>query len=135
MEYITTAEQEQPFQERYQQRLATEQDRIRMAHHRAPGSPYQEIQEEDRSFFVEPGAVYLGEVKPGAECPLVRTEGGTVYEVDPIFLGEVQAFVQRHVRYMVVFQMRRDYSQRSRVYPARMIADGEELCLEDMRYQ
>ena len=132
MEYFTTAEQEQVFRQNYQQRLAAEQDRLRGRLHRTSSSPRQEIQEEDRYFYVEPEGVYGGEVKPGAECPLHRVEGGGVYEVDPLFLREVQEFVQRHSRYMIVFHIRRDYSQRAGVYPARMVADQEELVLEDV---
>lgn len=132
MEYFTFPEQEEPLRGRYRQRLATEQDRIRTNSRHSHGSPRQMIQEEDRHFFVEPTGIYFGEVKPGNECPLVRKEGGGVYEVDPMFLQEVQTFVQRHPRYMIVFQMRRGYSQRAGVYPARMIAENEELCLEDV---
>jgi hypothetical protein len=131
MEYFTTPEQEEIFRERYRQRLATAQDRIRLSRG-APGSPRQEIQEEDRRFFVESEGVFLGEARSGTECPLIRMEGGGTYEVDPIFLQEVQSFVQRHPRYMIVFQLRRGYSRRAGVYPAQMIAEDEELCLEDV---
>jgi len=132
MEYLTSPEQEQRFYSRYQERLAAEQDRIR--NHRERISPRLELQEEDRYFFVEDGVTYLGEVKPGAECPLAPVEGGARYEVDPLFLQEVQRFVQRHSRYMIVFQMRRGYSRRAGVYPARMVAEEEELFLEDVCY-
>lgn len=136
MEYITSAEQEQRFHARHQERLYTEQDRLRNLRDRA--SPHQGrtgIQEEDRRFFVEAdGTVYLGEVNPGAECPLVLSEGGAMYTVDPLFLREVDGFVRRNPRYMIVFHMRKGYSRRAGVYPARMVAEGEELFLEDVCY-
>jgi hypothetical protein len=130
MEYFTTAEQEQAFQHRYQKRWEQEQDRIRSSRFRAPG--HQEIQEDDRMFFVEPdGSVYLGEVKPDTLCPTYPHPGGKCYEVDPLFLREVQAFTQHHSRYMVVFRMDKGYSHRSGVYPARMVSENEELVLEE----
>lgn len=130
MEYYTTAEKEQILRDSYQRRLMAEQDRIRNIHCRIPGVPLQRIQEEDRRFFVEPDGVYFGEVKLENKCPEVHMEGGRTYEIDPIYLDEVQAFVQRHSRYMVIFHIRQGYSHRAGVYPARMIANEDEIWLE-----
>lgn len=129
MDYFTTFKQEQVFRERYQKRWEQEQDRIRMNRYRNPGQP--SIQEEDRIFFVEPdGSVYLGEVKPEAICPPYSMEGGNAYGVDPVFMREVHEFTQRNPRYMVVFTMRKGYSYRAGIYPARMVSDKEEVILE-----
>ena len=130
MEYFTTAEQERAFRLRYQKRWEQEQDRVRTSLFRVVR---RELQEQDRIFFVEPdGSVYLTEVNPNNLCPCHPVDGGNTYVMDDTFLGEVQDFTRRHSRFMIVFYMCREYSRKANIFPARMIAENEELILEDM---
>ncbi len=129
MEYFTSPEQELSFRVRYQKRWEDEQDRLRSLIHRQQATA--RIQEEDRIFFVEPDGIYLGEVHPSTRCPPTQQVGGWSYGVDPIFIREVLDFTRRHSQYVVIFHMCRDYSRRAGIFPARMVADGEELVLED----
>lgn len=133
MEYFTSKEQELQIAERYRKRMEEEQDRIRHSLYRSLGGARQEIQEEDRIFFVEPdGNVYLGEVRPEMICPKYCVEGGACYGVDSMFLREVQEFVQRHSQYVTIFHIKRGYSRQAGIFPARMVANQEELMLEDV---
>lgn len=133
MEYFTSKEQEFLFSEGYRNRMEKEQDRLRYSLYRHMGGTRQEIQEDDRMFFVEPdGNIYLGAVKPERICPRHKMDEGMCYEVDSMFLREVQEFVQRHPSYVVIFNIKRGYSRHAGVFPARMVADHEELILEDM---
>ena len=130
MEYFTSKEQELQIAERHRKRIEQEQDRVRHSLYRQ--LTRQEIEEEDRIFFVEPdGSVYLGEVRPDTICPIHSMDGGGYYGVDSMFLREVQEFVQHHRQYVVIFHIRRGYSYCAGIYPARMVADQEELMLED----
>ena len=132
MEYFTSVEQEHIFRARFQKRWEQQQDSIRTSRYRVPG--YQELQEEDRIFFVEPdGSIYLGEVHPNTICPCYPMAGGSTYGVDPMFISEVQEFTQRHNRYMIIFRMCKEYSRKAGIYPARMITDTEECVLEETR--
>lgn len=136
MEYFTSPEQESRLRAEHENRLHQEQDRLRMVRSRSTFTSLLPVplSPPDRHFFVEPdGHVYLGEVKPENECPHHLMVGGSVYGVDTLFLREVHAFTARHERYMIVFQMRKDYSSYARIYPARMICDTEELILEDVQ--
>ena len=137
MEYFTTPEQESRLHREYQQRLDQEQDRLRMIRARSTCvslSPPPFPSHPDRLFFVEPdGHMYLGEIKPENECPHHPIAGGAYYGVDDLFLREVQSFTARHSRYVVIFQMRKGYSSRAGIYPARMVCDTEELILEDVQ--
>jgi|LauGreDrversion4_2_1035121.scaffolds.fasta_scaffold117026_3 hypothetical protein len=129
MDYYTTAEQESEMQERYQRRCDQEQDRMRGSLYRVAST----IKEEDRIFFVEEdGRIYLGEIHPKRECPIGQVTGGGSYGVDFMFVREVEEFLKRSKRYVVIFQMRRDYSTRAGIYPARMISADEELMLEEV---
>jgi hypothetical protein len=129
MDYYTTLEQEREIQERYQARCDQERDRMRGSLYRV-ASP---VKEEDRIFFVEEdGRVYLGEIHPKRECPMGQVQGGGSYGVDFMFVREVEEFLKRNKRYVVIFEMRRDYSSRAGIYPARMISADEELHLEDL---
>ncbi len=129
MDYYTSLEQELEIQERYQNRCEKEQDRMRGSLYRV-SSP---VREEDRIFFVEEdGRIYLGEIHPKKECPMGQVNGGGSYGVDFMFVREVEEFLKRNKRYVVIFEMRRDYSSRAGIYPARMISADEELILEDI---
>jgi len=128
MDYFTSREQEAFLREAYEARWREEQDRHRMRRHRV--EIHRPPQEQDRIFFVEEGVVYLGEVHPTTLCPHSSVAGGGCYGIDYQYMDNVQRFIQRHSRYMVVFTMDRGYSYRSGIYPARMVADGEELVLE-----
>jgi len=129
MDYYTTAQQESEFKERYQHRLIQEQDRMRGSLYKVSSSP---IREEDRIFIVESdGRVYLGEVKPERECPIHPVAGGGSYGVDFMFAREVEIFLKKNKSYAVTFEMRRNYSHRVGIYPARMTSNDEELVLED----
>jgi hypothetical protein len=89
------------------------------------------VKEEDRIFFVEEdGRVYLGEIHPKKECPMGHVQGGGSYGVDFMFVHEVEEFLKKNKRYVVIFEMRRDYSSRAGIYPARMISADDELRLE-----
>jgi hypothetical protein len=132
MEYFTSKEQEEKIAERYRKRMEQEQDRIRNSLYRHRGGMRQDLQEEDRIFFVESdGNVYLGEIKPENLCPPCLMEGGSWYGVDTIFLREVNDFVRHHSQYVVIFHIKRGYSHQASIFPARMIADQDELMLED----
>lgn len=137
MEYFTTPEQEGRLQREYQQRLDQEQDRLRMIRTRSTCvslSPPPLSSPPDRLFFVEPdGRIYLGEIKPENECPHHSMEGGACYGLDALFLREIQSFTARHSGFVVIFQMRKGYSSRAGIYPARMVCDTEELIVEDVQ--
>jgi hypothetical protein len=130
MEYLTSAEQEQVFNHRYQKRWEQEQDSLRTSMFRV--KERKELQEEDRIFFVEPdGNVYLNTIGHNNICPQHHVMGGKVYIVDPMFIREVQEFTRRHQRYMIVFSMRKEYSNKAGVFPARMVTEHEDIELEE----
>ena len=130
MEYFTSITQEQEFNARFTKRYENLQDSVRMCRFPTPGQ--RELQEEDRVFFVEPdGSIYLGEVQPKMICPCYPVTGGTTYGIDPLFIGEVQDFIQRNHRYMIVFRMCKKYSRKAGIYPARIVSDMEEVMLEE----
>lgn len=130
MDYFTSREQEAFLREMYETRWRDEQDRHRMRRHRV--DVHRPPQEQDRIFFVEgDGSVYLGEVHPHTKCPDSAVAGGGCYGIDYRYMERVQQFIQQHPHYMVVFTMERGYSYRSGIYPARMVADGEEMWLRE----
>lgn len=134
MEYFTTPEQESRLHALYRQQQEQEQDRIRSARIISSFISPRVFTPPDRIFYVEPeGHIYLGEIKPENECPHHLMQGGASYEVDSLFLREVQEFTRRNERYVVLFTMRKGYSSYAGVYPARMISDKEELVLEEER--
>ena len=130
MEYFTSKEQESQFTERYRKRVEQEQDRIRFSFYRIQSGTSQEIPEDDRIFFVEQDGVYMGEVKPENKCPSYLMEGGAYYGIDNVFLQEATTFIQHHSRYVVIFHIKRGYSRHAGIFPARMIAEQEEIMLE-----
>lgn len=130
MDYYTTAEQELEIKERYRVRYEKEQDRLRGSLHRVGAV---QPREEDRMFFVEEdGRVYLGEVKPERLCPMAPVPGGGSYGVDFMFVREVEEFLKRNKKYVVTFEMRRNYSHRAGIYPARLTSAEEEFVAEDV---
>lgn len=132
MEYFTSKEQELIIEERYRKKIEQEQDRIRNSLFRYYEVKRYEPEEEDRIFFVEPcGNVYLGEVKEKNKCPTHHVQGGRCYEIDSIFLKDVQEFVRNHSRYVIIFRIRKGYSYRAGIYPARIVSDDNELILEN----
>lgn len=127
MDYFTSREQEAFLREAYEARRRDEQDKQRMRLHRV--EVCHPPQEQDRIFFVEEDGVYLGLVHPTTKCPDSSVAGGGCYGIDYQYTEKVLEFIQEHPRYMVVFMMEKGYSHRSGIYPAHMVADGEELWL------
>jgi hypothetical protein len=132
MEYFTSPEQEARLHAIHRQQVEQEQDRIRTTRFISSFTTPRPIPPSPRIFFVEPeGHVYFGEIKPENECPHHLMAGGASYGVDALFLREVQDFTRRNERYMIVFTLRKEYSYRAGIYPARMVSDKEELLLEE----
>lgn len=134
MEYYTSKEQEEILESKYMEKLMLSQDRIRSMKNLGKK---EFILKPDRLFLVENGKVYLERVDPRCECPTKLVQGGKCYEIDYDFINQVQDFVRRHDKYMVVFSISGRYSGEKEyrggggIYPARMVADFDELVLED----
>ncbi len=139
MEYYTSEAQERELYERYMNKVKEKQDQIqglRLTPRFMPNE-YSFIPQPERHFIVENGKVYLGQVDDRNKCPDGYVMGGRSYGVDYMFSSEVQKFVAKHNKYMVVFNISgrcngtQKYCGGQGIYPARMVADFEELILED----
>lgn len=139
MDYYTSEAQENELNEKYMKKVRERQDQFNipislgLQKNREPIY----IPEPDRIFIVENEKVYLGEVNEKNICPQGYVIGGKSYGIDYNFMKEVQEFVGRHKKYMVIFSVSGRYGSKKKycggqgIYPARMIADFEELILED----
>jgi len=139
MEYYTTEIQEKNLNEKHMEKIKERQDQIRgsMNYSLSRNKQYQFIPPTDRIFIVENDKVYLGQVDETNICPQRYVIGGKTYGIDNMFGDEVEKFVMRHKKYMVIFSLSSSlgssmkYCGGQGVYPARMVADFEELILED----
>lgn len=139
MDYYTSEFQERELNEKYMVKVRERQDQIRtpigFGFQKNQKSIY--IPELDRIFIIENEKVYLGQVDNKNICPQGYVMGGRSYGIDYMFMSKVQEFVKRHKKYMVIFSISGRYDGTHKycggqgIYPARMIADFEELILED----
>jgi hypothetical protein len=135
MEYYTSESQERELNERYMTKVRNRQDQIRCGFYKNKELAY--IPESDRIFIVEDGKVYLEQVDKKKECPQGYVVGGRSYSIDYMFAGEIHRFMEKHKKYMIIFSvsgrfgLSKKYCGGQGVYPARIVADFEELILED----
>jgi hypothetical protein len=139
MEYYTTEEQERGLHEKYMDAVREVQDKIHggMYSRVQRNREYNYIPQPDRIFYVENGKVYLSMIGEKYECPNRYVLGGKCYIVDYSFMVDIQKFVEKHKNYMIIFSISsrygptKEYHAGHGVYPARIVADNEELVLED----
>jgi hypothetical protein len=139
MEYYTSEAQERELNEIYMNKVKEKQDKIQGLRltPRFMSNEYTFISQPERIFIVEDQKVYLGQVDEKNRCPTGYTMGGKSYGVDYMFTEDVQKFVKRHNKYMVIFNVSgrcngtKKYCGGQGIYPARMVADFEEIILED----
>jgi len=139
MEYYTSEAQERKLYEKYMNKVREKQDQIqglRLTPRFMPNE-YTFIPQPERMFIVENGKVYLEQVDEINRCPEGHMMGGRSYGIDYMFTTEVQNFLKKHTKYMVIFNVSgccngtKKYCGGQGVYPARMVGDFEELILED----
>ena len=139
MEYYTSEAQEYELNEKYMNKIKERQDQIRgsMNYSSQRHKEYQSIPLPDRIFMIEDDKVYLGQVDEKNLCPQRYVIGGKSYGIDYMFGAEVEKFVMKYKKYMVIFSLSKSsgsgmkYCGGQGAYPARMISDLEELVLED----
>ena len=139
MEYYTSDTQEKELYEKYMNKVKEKQNQFQGLRFtpRFISNEYSFIPQLERIFIVENGKVYLGQVDDKNICPESCVIGGKSYGVDYMFGTEVQKFVEKHKKYMIIFNVsgrcngKERYCGGQGIYPARMIADFEELILED----
>lgn len=139
MDYYTSESQERELNEKYMVKVKEIQDqnRVPIGFGLQKNRKFTYIPEPDRIFIIENEKVYLGQVDEKNICPQGYIMGGRSYGIDYMFMNEVQEFVKRHKKYMVIFNVSGRYDGTKKycggqgIYPARMIADFEELILED----
>jgi hypothetical protein len=135
MEYYTSESQERELNERYMAKVRDRQDQIRFSLHK--NREVLSIPEPDRIFIIEDGKVYLEQVDKKTECPQGYVMGGRSYCIDYMFAGDIQRFMGKHKKYMIIFSvsgrfgLSKKYCGGYGVYPARIVGDFEELILED----
>ena len=107
MEYYTTEIQEKNLNEKHMEKIKERQDQIRgsMNYSLSRNKQYQFIPPTDRIFIVENDKVYLGQVDETNICPQRYVIGGKTYGIDNMFGDEVEKFVMRHKKYMVIFSL------------------------------
>jgi len=136
MEYYTSESQENELNEKHMNKIKERQDHIYGLKNSSlrQNNTYQIISPPDRIFIIENDKIYLGQVDEKNLCPQSYVIGGRSYGIDNMFGEDVVKFVTRHKKYMVIFSLSNvsgKYCGGLGVYPARMVADFEELILED----
>jgi hypothetical protein len=134
MDYFTSEAQEKAFNEKYNEILYREQDRLRYCLNKK----IYNIPEIERRFYVENEKIYLGKIHESCICPNKYVQGGRQYSIDSSFYNDICNFIKRNKKYMIIFfpsgryyNLNKKYKSNMGELPAIIISNNEEIILED----
>lgn len=139
MEYYTTAEQERALNALYRKFLDIKQAEIdeteRITQRIQKFTARGHVHHPPRIFIIQDGKMYFREANEENIC---TKRNGIKYVLDSDFRDKVTEFIGQHKNYKVVFFPSGKYgpcvdyvTNNTRVFPARLEADGEVLEVED----
>ncbi len=134
MEYFTSEAQEKAFNEKYNDLLYKEQDRLRYSSNKY----IYKVPQLERRFYVENKNIYLGKVDKSCICPKEQVIGGKKYVVDYSFYDDICNFIKKYNKYMIIFYPSGRYYHLNKRYttymgemPAVIISENDEIILDD----